>query len=720
MEIHPFDMVGTGTPGGYPVHIDPTMPYTMKTILFAVALAGMTMTASAQWSQTSGPEEGRVQTVAVSGGTTLATTATGGLHRLEGGKWEDLGSLRVTKMLASGGAFLASTNDAIIRSADRGESWDTIAAATMSQSLLEADGSVLYMVVDDTIRRSTDAGLTWMPLTGQGPAAPVWGLAAHDSTIVIGTGYGFALMRSADAGATWELLEEAELPHTMLSMVYATPDAFYAIYAQGGIYRSTDDGKSWSAINEGLPEVSGINLTNFAAVGDDLWTSSVTAVYHFEGGVWQRQQSDFATSFTVVGGDLYRHSASGLARSSNGGESWTPLNDGLRANNVDAFGELGAAIFANASSGIFRTTDGGDHWTNVARIDVTGFATSGSTIFARTQSYSDIGICRSADGGESWVPCVNGITESISQISALTANEKAVFAGFYGAFSFHENGGWRNGGIFRSTDGGDHWQAVNSGLPNNGQVNVPVIDLMAYGDTILATTARGIYRSTNNGGHWMPVALPQLEGRQGEHFVREGSTIYVTANDRVYRSTNAGASWSLLQMGLPETNYINSISIVAGKVLLVLNSHAGMNQIYTLDGSTWVDVSDQFPANITGFKAAGSRMLAGTRGSSVWSAPVGSVSGVEAERASVASAIGYPNPFSTELTVDIVMGRRGHATLDVVNAAGTVVATSLDATLDAGPHTVRIAGGGLPAGSYFYRLVVDGATVASGGIVRTN
>ncbi len=692
----------------------------MKTILTAVALAGMTMTASAQWSQTSGPEEGRVQTVAISGGTTLATTATGGLHRLEGGTWETLGPLRVTKMLASGGAFLASTDQSIIRSDDRGATWDTVAVSIMNQPLLAADGSMLYMAVDDTLRRSTDAGRTWTPITGQGPAMQMWGLAAHDSTIVVGTGYGFALMRSTDAGATWELIDEEGLPHTMLSMLYATPGAFYAIYAQGGIYRSTDEGKSWSPINEGLPELSGISLTNFAAIGDDLWTTSVTAVYHFDGGVWQRQQSDFATSFTVVGDALYRHSASGLARSSNGGESWTPLNGGLRANNVDAFGELGGAIFANASSGIFRTTDGGDHWTNVARIDVTGFATSGSTIFARTQGYSDIGICRSTDGGESWAPCTTGITESLSQISALAASNKAVFAGFYGEFSFHESGSWRNGGVFRTTDGGEHWQPVNSGLPTNGRISVPILDLMAYGDTILAATVSGLYRSTNNGGRWTPVALPQLEGRRGDHFVREGSTVYMTANDRVYRSTNAGASWSLLKTGLPEIAYLNSISIVAGRVLLVLNSHDGMSRVYTLDGSTWIDVSNEFPANITGFTAAGSRMLAGTRGSSVWSAPLGAPAGVETEHASMASVTGYPNPFSTELTVEIAMRRRGHATLSVVNTAGTVVAESLDAMLDEGLHTVRIAGGGLPAGSYFYRLVVDGASVATGGIVKTN
>ena len=68
-----------------------------------------------------------------------------------------------------------------------------------------------------------------------------------------------------------------------------------------------------------------------------------------------------------------------------------------------------------------------------------------------------------------------------------------------------------------------------------------------------------------------------------------------------------------------------------------------------------------------------------------------------------------PNPFTGATTIAVEMPRAGHARLGVFNARGEEVALLVDGTLTAGTHTITFDGAGLPAGTYFARLVAGGA-----------
>ena len=61
----------------------------------------------------------------------------------------------------------------------------------------------------------------------------------------------------------------------------------------------------------------------------------------------------------------------------------------------------------------------------------------------------------------------------------------------------------RQGGIFLSTDNGDSWTAINSGLPKKTDFQAIAVS----GENLFAgTVGRGVFRSTNNGTSW--TALP--------------------------------------------------------------------------------------------------------------------------------------------------------------------------------------------------------------------
>jgi photosystem II stability/assembly factor-like uncharacterized protein len=141
-----------------------------------------------------------------------------------------------------------------------------------------------------------------------------------------------------------------------------------------GIYRSTDNGDSWTLANTGLTSTDVATL----AVNDS------------NGHI-------FAGTHSVMG------QGGGMFRSTDNGDTWTEQNSHFTALDVNsvAINFLGH-IFAGADGGVFRSKNDGDHWTDVSSglvppngnvwavaIDTEGFAyagTAGGGVFRSVQS----------------------------------------------------------------------------------------------------------------------------------------------------------------------------------------------------------------------------------------------------------------------------------------------------------------------------------------------
>ena len=72
----------------------------------------------------------------------------------------------------------------------------------------------------------------------------------------------------------------------------------------------------------------------------------------------------------------------------------------------------------------------------------------------------------------------------------------------------------------------------------------------------------------------------------------------------------------------------------------------------------------------------------------------------------------YPNPFTAQTNVQLVMPRSGQVTVKVYNVAGALVETLADGEYAAGEHTLAFAAKQLPAGTYFVRATAAGKSVA--------
>jgi photosystem II stability/assembly factor-like uncharacterized protein len=237
------------------------------------------------------------------------------------------------------------------------------------------------------------------------------------------------------------------------------PDIPTTIYAGtwGGVFRSTDGGESWNAVNSGLTSL----IVPALSIRPDTPTTIYAGTY---GG--------------------------GVFRSTDGGESWTAVNSGLTNLDVNALSirpDTPTTIYAGTyGGGVFRSTDGGESWNAVnsglTNLDVLALAIrpdTPTTIYAGTYSGD---VFRSTDGGDTWTAINNGLTSFyVNALSIRPDTPTTIYAGTYG-------------GVFRSTDGGNSWTAINTGLTNLGvcalamRPDTPILYAGTYGSSVFSFT----------------------------------------------------------------------------------------------------------------------------------------------------------------------------------------------------------------------------------------
>jgi photosystem II stability/assembly factor-like uncharacterized protein len=178
---------------------------------------------------------------------------------------------------------------------------------------------------------------------------------------------------------------------------------------------------------------------------------------------------------------------------------WQQTN-GPFGENITSLAINGAGhIFAGTVySGVFRSTVNGDNWneinTGLTNPHVFALAINGDGhIFAGTFD----GVFRSTDNGDTWSEINAGLTNTF--IFALAVNRNDVL--FAGTGSGTRNGVPVFGSVFRSTDNGEHWTEISSGLDSSSVWSLAIND----SNDIFAGTAGGVFRSTDNGDTWSEI-----------------------------------------------------------------------------------------------------------------------------------------------------------------------------------------------------------------------
>jgi len=257
------------------------------------------------------------------------------------------------------------------------------------------------------------------------------------------------------------------------------PQTIYAGTEGRGMYKSTNGGDDWSAVNSGLPDYP-----------RDVYALAI----------------DPATPQTVYAGTW----STGVFKSTNGGGNWSAVNTGLPSDYPTVYAlaidpTAPQTIYAGTRGfvGVFKSTNGGGNWSAVntgPKSEVYALAidpTAPQTIYAGAHP---TGLYKSTDGGGNWwfIPYFL-LRLSYAIINVLVIDPTAPQTIYAGLGDTELN----PGGVFKSTDGGGGWGTVNTGLANT-DTNALAIDPKAP-QTIYAGTGGGVYKSTNGGSNWSAV-----------------------------------------------------------------------------------------------------------------------------------------------------------------------------------------------------------------------
>ena len=352
----------------------------------------------------------------------------------------------------SKGTLYAVSNTGMYRLAAETNVWTHIdAKIPISKSLMPIaeNRGMLYIVSTDEIFASVDDGETWNVLC----ARPNGDTA------------GFIVTGETDGSD----------PQTGITMYLALRD--------DGVFRSTDGGTRWGALNGGL---GGTRISAMAAVEGTVFTGTNRGLYRLNSDVWTRLPvvlSEAVYSLTVFEKRLYVGAGPDLF----GLES----SDGRRMMEREKKTILGR---------IFLSSDLGESWIEITPKNIYSMMLplpSGIKVLAAGETLLALSATgfRSTDGGETW--------------TNLGVDPKLYMLSNYPSVAVNENTFYKTGvfGVHRTTDGGDTWH-----LFMDGMIGTWIEDLVVFNDVLYVYTGNEPYQSTNGGTSWNRIGIDTKVG----------------------------------------------------------------------------------------------------------------------------------------------------------------------------------------------------------------
>ncbi len=286
-----------------------------------------------------------------------------------------------------------------------------------------------------------------------------------------------------------------------VARVPGQPDAIYVATASGGVFKSTNQGTSWTPIFDRVDAMMSIG-------GVAVAPSDPGVVWVGTGEANNRQSSSWGDGVykSVDAGRTWKRS--GLADTRHIGRIVVhPTNPDIVY--VAAAGHLWGS---NSERGVFKTTDGGRTWNKVLYVDDDTGATDlvmdpqdPQTLFAAMYQRQrkawgfngggpGSGIFRSRDGGGTWTRLASGLPQGDKGrigLEIFRADPRVVFAVVEAA--------GRDSGVYRSADRGDTWQAWSTLNPRPMYYSQIRADPRDASRVYLLGSNRGFYISDDGG-----------------------------------------------------------------------------------------------------------------------------------------------------------------------------------------------------------------------------
>jgi len=308
-----------------------------------------------------------------------------------------------------------------------------------------------------------------------------------------------------------------------VSGVVGQPDTFYFGSVGGGVWKTTNAGRTWNPIFDSATSAS------IGAIG--VAPSNADVIYVGTGEADMRDSIQF--------GD-------GMYKSTDAGKTWKHIG-------LENTKQIGRIIVDPKNP-------------NLVFVAVLGNAYASSP---------DRGVYRSKDGGATWQKVLFK-NEDVGAIDLNfdPTNSQTIYAGMWNVrrppWFIYTPANGPGGGIFKSTDGGTTWKEIDEGIPVEGRGRIGISVSPANHNRIYAVVdafvndkdhpedatktkkSGGVFRSDDAGATWTRLSSDERLWGRGWYFEKitadpKNADLVYVMNTSVYRSTDAGKTWKAIK-----------------------------------------------------------------------------------------------------------------------------------------------------------------------------
>ena len=281
--------------------------------------------------------------------------------------------------------------------------------------------------------------------------------------------------------------------------------------ASGGIFRSSD-GENWSSVSENLPSLNDDQFWAILNIGANVFAGNPNEVLYKStdnGKSWTEIELDEPmgiTNLIYYKGIILGCNANGemgyILRSEDEGETFSKVSIGISAMIRRFFGYGDYLFIGTTYRGVYRSSDNGISWTEQSTgldsLFITDFHSNDEYLFVTTL---EGGVYRSSDKGDSWTAVNTGLPDE-NGVCVITIEQIASYL----FVSLADNGAGTAQGVYRSSDNGENWEDVSDGLTELEGM------LYAFGDNLLFGSVTTLFSSSDNGDSWEVVSTFTGEG----------------------------------------------------------------------------------------------------------------------------------------------------------------------------------------------------------------
>ncbi|MDF2451797.1 MAG: hypothetical protein K0S26_1301 [Bacteroidota bacterium] len=494
--------------------------------------------------------------------------------------------------LATGDVDAGDTySTGILKSIDGGITWNTtglnwsvVNGRRIGRLLINPlTPNVLFAGTSQGLYRSNNSGANWFLLKG-GNFKDMEYKPGDTSTVYAVTAG--TLFRSITGGATSASFTQVTSGITSagvrmcIAVTPADPNYVYILTSAanngfGGVFRSTNSGTNFTLMSNS-PNIFGWDPSGSDSGGqgwydiacgasptdkDEITCGGVNSWKSYDGGAtWNLNTHWYGGGAPYVHADLhaveyvsgttcYLGTDGGIARTTDGGNSWTTINGQMNIAQSYRIGQ-------SATTANFVLSGHQDNGTNLLN------GTTWKEVYG-------------GDGADCFVDWSN--------------NNTMVESYVYGDFNL-------------STNGGNSWSGITNGLTGSAAWVAPIIQSAHVANTYYCGYQQ-VFKTTNKGSSW--TQLGNISGGGEILYLATAASnslvLYAATSANLYKTVNGGSTWVTITAGLPVSSAVITRMVVdntdANNVFVTFSGYSATNKVFsTSDGGlNWTNISTGLP-----------------------------------------------------------------------------------------------------------------------------